>query len=554
MVQALEQNSRFFPARIQLIQFAEQDGDWGTALLHLRTLAEHYPGPNAQLAIATALRRSGSVGLHEAEQLLQQLVADETTPDPTRVDALVELGRLYRAENQLERAIQVLEQARSIDSSAPTAALELGRILVQQGEFERAEDLLLVTVNNSTGSMQAQARLEVAELYSGPLDRPDEAIHHYEQIAQSDTQNPAILVDAGTSLLDNDHAAVAVTALSSADTLQQSSDAATARHLARAHLEMGNLEQATAAAQRVLDLTANTDDTSTRAAALVVLGDVQRRTGDFASAANQYNQALSLDPQQVQAAIGLGLIAVAQDNWGVALGQFQRAASFPNGQNDPLAQFWYAEALLRQGNPREAMERYTQALTLRPEFPEALLGMAQAQNALGDTEAAQETVAEALQQNPDYAEALIFQGRLHHEQRQLDEALESYNRALRANDQLGGAHYHRGLIYIEQGAYERAQNDLQRTVELEPNNAEAYYWLGRANLVLNRNPQALAAFQRAVELRGGNYDEARFYQGLAETALDRYDEARTSFQTVVQTASDNEWIARARSELEQIGQ
>jgi tetratricopeptide (TPR) repeat protein len=554
MIQALEQNSRFFPARIQLIQFAEQAGDWGTALLHLRTLAEHYPRPDAQLAIATALRRSGSTGFDEAEQLLQQLVADDAASDPTRVAALVELGRLYRATNQLERAIQVLEQARSIDSSAPTAALELGRILVQQGDFERAEDLLLVAIDNSAGNLQAQARLEVAELYAGPLDRPDEAARYYEQIAQSDTQNAAILVQAGTNLLNYNNATAAVAALSSADTLQQSGDAATAQHLARAYLEMGDLAQAEAAAQRVLELTADTGDNATRAAALVVLGDVQRRTGDFASATNQYNQALLLDPQQVDAAIGLGLIAVAQDNWGVALGQFERAANFPNGQTDPLAQFWYAEALLRQSNPRLSTERYAQALTLRPEFPEALLGAAQAHNALGNTDRAQQTVAEALQQRPDYAEALIFQGRLLHEQRLLDEALGSYTHALRANDQLAEAHYRRGLIYIEQGAYERAQNDLQRTVELEPDNAEAYYWLGRANLVLNRNSQALAAFQRAVELRGGNYDEARFYQGLAETALDRYDEARTSFQTVVQTASDNEWVNRARSELEQIGQ
>ena len=58
-----------------------------------------------------------------------------------------------------------------------------------------------------------------------------------------------------------------------------------------------------------------------------------------------------------------------------------------------------------------------------------------------------------------------------------------------------------------------------RRSRIQPNFPEAHYWLGRAYLAKGEPRPAREQFLLAVEQRGGNYPEARFYQGIAEEQL-----------------------------------
>ena len=94
----------------------------------------------------------------------------------------------------------------------------------------------------------------------------------------------------------------------------------------------------------------------------------------------------------------------------------------------------YAEELLRQNQPREAVEVYRQAMRgLYEHDPNLMLGLAQAQFAAGDAAAARTTLDDLIRLNPDfkspqghllYARALEAEGAR-------DKALEEY-RALSA--------------------------------------------------------------------------------------------------------------------------
>lgn len=80
----------------------------------------------------------------------------------------------------------------------------------------------------------------------------------------------------------------------------------------------------------------------------------------------------------------------------------------------------YAEELLRQNRPREAIEAYRQALTgLYEHDPNLLLGLARAQFAAGEAAAARATLDGLIRQNPEfrsqeghllYAQALEAEG------------------------------------------------------------------------------------------------------------------------------------------------
>lgn len=548
MTQALERDAWYFPARLYLVDLAEQERDWGTVILHLRLLAEQYPGDRATIALAEALRQSGPSGYAESETLLLPLA------NGGNVAAMIELGRLYRDNAMADEAIAAFEHALEKDPHSAIAELELGRLLVQQGAFEQARAQFLAAITDGRGEIQTQAHMAVAELYAGPLDNSGEASRHYAQVINSHISDTAMLITAGDWMLKHHQYQVALKAWQRANQLQPDNPGIDAR-LSRVYLALNNTRMASGEAQQVLVLTGSGGQEEIRALALVSLGDVQRLSGNLDNAVPFYNDALVLDPAQVEATLGLGLVAVARNNWAVALGHFERAVTLPEGQEHALAQFWYAEALLRQHNLVQAIEHYNRALALQTPFPEALLGKAQVEYMQGRADEAYTTVEQALQQRPEYAEGLLFKGKLLQEdRRRLAEALDAYSRAIRANNQLGDAFYRRGVVFLQQENHEAAIRDLERAVELQPDNAEVLYWMGRAYRDIGRNDAALAAFRRAVGLRDGNYIEALYYQGLVEAAQGQDEAASNTFSQVIQLSGEGEWAIQARTELERIGQ
>lgn len=545
MQQALEQEPAYYPARLQLVAFAEEEGDWASALAHMQTLVQQYPGPQAELHLASVLRRSGPGGFEEAARVLQPLVEAGNTA------AMVEMGRLFADNQQPDAAISFYEQARAAETLAPQALLELGHLLAATGEFARAEASFLQAIDAAQGETHMRASMAVAELYNGPLAQPARADDYYEQVLSSEVQDAAVLLNVGDRLMQHGKTQRAAEVYRRADRLQPDNPRI-AYGLSEALLALGELQNASAQAQRVLDLTGGPEDAEIRAAALVNLGDVQRLSGNLENALGSYNQALALNAAHIEATLGLGQVAVARDNWAVALGHFQQALNLPGGAESALAQFWYAEALLRQHSLTQAIAHYEQAHALQPHFPAALLGLAQAQFMRGSSSEALTTVDRALQQQPDYGEAWLFKGKLFQQQEDLQAARNAYERAIQANDQLGEAYYRRGLIAMQQQEHEAAVSDLQRAAQLQPGNAEVYYWLGQANFALNRMAAAAEAFARAVELRNGSYAAAEFYLGMAEEARGQIDAAIASFESVIQQTNESEWVNRAQTELERI--
>lgn len=553
MEQAIERDAAFFPARIKLAEIAQQEDDWPTVIAQLRYLAEQRPAAGAAVRLASALRQRGAQHLAEAESLLLPFVEEAHVP------AMIELGRVYRDAGQVDMALTMFEDALRIEERSAEAAFELGQTLAnERGDAAGAEQYFLDAI--AYGDNTALAHLALADLYANQLDKPAAAQEHYRHAIEAGVQDVATLTKIGNILLEHNQGQAAAETFRLA--LEHQPESPVLHHgLGQAYLLLDNLNEASTAEQRALELMdrAGINDPDLRTAILVGRGDVTRKLGQYDQAIDFYNQALALNPTQVDAKIGLGQVFASQGNWAVALRHFQAAAAFPEGQNDPMAHFWVAEALLRQPDLEAAIAAYQQALSLRPAFPEALLGMAQAQYALNDTAAAARSIAEALEQRPAYAEALLFQGKMLQNEGRINSALEAYSASINANNSLPETYYRRGLIYIQQHDYNDAVDDLERAIALQPNFPDAYYWLGRAYFAQDRMRQALFAFERAVELQGGSFVEARLYQGMAEKALveeevAKRDAAIASFQAVIQADGDGPWGTLAQAELDSMGQ
>lgn len=551
MTQAVERDTNFFPAYIKLAEMAEQERDWAAAVEHLRALANQRPSADRSIKLASVLRQSGPEGYIEAERALVDLInaEDGTVSAPDKSAALIELGRLYRDAGRIDAAIQAFEEAKRSDVHRSAAAFELGQTLSNQREDDvnaaaQFRDAIAYDGNN------ALAHLALADLYAGSLNQPNDADTHYRRAVEAGIRDVDRLLQIGNVLLDHNRAETAAEAFQRAVN-EQPNNPLPHHGLGQAYLMLENPEGAGAEEQRALELldASGVVNPEVRAEILVGLGDVARQRQQYDQALGLYNQALDLNPVQIDAKIGLGQVSASQGNWAVALGHFSTAASFPDAERDPAVHFWVAEALLRQPDLEAASAAYNRALALDPVFPQAWLGLAHAQLALEERSTASDSISEALRLRPQYAEAHLFRGKMLQEEGRIDAALDAYNAAIRANDRIAESRYYRGLVYIEKLDYNQAVRDLEKAVALQPNFPDAHYWLGRTYFAQGRMPRAVDQFKTAIDQRGGTYIEARLYQGMAEEELNRRAEAAESFQAVVQADGDGPLGTMARAEL-----
>lgn len=541
---ALERNNAFFPARVELAAIAEAQGDLQGAVAQRRVLLEQRPSPRSAVDLARTLRQMGPDFYPEAEDILSRYSQSSAV-------AAVELGQLYEAAGRPDAARDAYTDALNLDPRSAPALLALGKLAVAENDYQTAERLFRQAVRADEGNVAA--RLALADLYYGPLNDPRRAVREYRRALDQGIDDAEKLVAIGDAAMAQEQYDLALEAYAGAVALRPG-EAAYQHRLSQASFAARQLPRAADAANAVLALTPDPGDPAQallRAEALVTLGDVQRLSGDFEAAASSYTQALQVDPTLISAQLGLGLIAVGQGNWGVATSYFQTAANLPGGQDDPLAQFWLAEGLLRQGNYAGAAAAYQRALELQPVFPEAHLGLAQLQRARGDIGAAIEEVQRALEQRGDYAEALLFQGKLYQELGRTAEARAAYDASIRANDRIPETFYRRAMLFMQAGREDRAISDLQRAIRLQENFPEAHYWLGRAYYAQGRLEPALNSFRRAFELNA-NYVDAVFFIGLVSEDLGRTAEAISAYQTVINIDPNSYFASKARDQISRL--
>ena len=217
--------------------------------------------------------------------------------------------------------------------------------------------------------------------------------------------------------------------------------------------------------------------------------------GNFDEAIKYYKEALSLDPNMVEATINLSIALSQKGLPNDALIHIEEALKRHN--TNVLLWNNYANLLRQEGRTGEAIGAYKRALEREP-----------------------------------HAVAIRFNlAVLLHETNRLEEAIEAYTQLLQIDPYHKGALYNLSVILHQKGLYEDAISYLNRCLKIDPKDARTINLIALVFEAAGNASAAEGCFRRAIQLMPADYTVRFNYANLlsrqrrTEEAVEEYKKA-----------------------------
>jgi lipoprotein NlpI len=266
-------------------------------------------------------------------------------------------------------------------------------------------------------------------------------------------------------------------------------------------------------------------------------GLARQAKGDLDGALSDFSQAIALDPKRANAFSSRGFIKQARGDADGALADYTQALRL----NPKIPAAYYNEGLIKvqKGDLDDAIAAYNRALELDPRMAVAYYNRGVAKNTEGDLDGAIADYTQALAVNPNIARAYCDRGFARQSKGDTAGALADYAAALALNPHMAPAYYNRGLIKAQKGDLGGAVADNTQAIALDPKDAQAYYNRGMAFLGKGTLDQASSDLNKFCDLspRDASADTARLYLWL----ISKQENPKSDADANLSTSLLNDW-------------
>jgi len=188
-------------------------------------------------------------------------------------------------------------------------------------------------------------------------------------------------------------------------------------------------------------------------------------------------------------------------------------------------------ALLQRGDVEQAITHFSAVLRYQSDSPEAHnnLGLAVARQ--GYVDRAIDHYFTAIRLKPDYPQAHNNLGNALASQGKFDQAISHYSEALRIKPEDAGAHSNLANVLASQGRFKEAIDHYSQALQIKPDNFEAHINLGVVLADQGKLDEAIDHYSEALRIRPdyanahNDLAVALEKQGRIEEAVDHYYEA-----------------------------
>ena len=186
-----------------------------------------------------------------------------------------------------------------------------------------------------------------------------------------------------------------------------------------------------------------------------------------------------------------------------------------------------------------AIERYSHAIKINPNYAEAYTNRGLAYQNKGDYDCAISDHNTAIDLNPNYAEAYFNRGDADKGKNDCDHAIANFTKATDLNPNFAGAYNHRGVVYLDKGNYDCAIADFTTAIDLNPDFVdEAYYNRGLAYHKKGEIDKALKDYTKAIDLNPKFVDEVYYNRGRVWLYLREWEKAKSDLMSAKEKGMD----------------
>ena len=235
----------------------------------------------------------------------------------------------------------------------------------------------------------------------------------------------------------------------------------------------------------------NPDDVEAR----YLLGTIYNETADSQSAEKELRKALSLGMNPAKVAPDLGKTLLMQGKFQMVLDEIKQASGEKESAEISSLR---GNAYLALGKGQEAKESFEQALKIKSDFPDALIGLARHSITEKNIDAATRFSEQAVTKNPQNTDVLLFKGDLLRAQGKIEPALAAYDQVLKLQPDNNSAHINKAFLEIGTGKFDVAKADIDAARKTTPNNLVVIYAQALLDFRQGKHAAALESLQKVL--------------------------------------------------------
>ncbi len=338
-----------------------------------------------------------------------------------------ELARQAFLAGDLEKAIEKVDYSLSINDTVVKSHVLKGRIQIELGDLGNALKSLRTASTLNPEESDAQYYLGIV---FERLNRPEDALTHFENACEFDDYNPSYAVAAAEMFID-----------------------------------LGRIEEAKA---YIVSIPMAQNNAGIRQ----TLGHIALLQDDYQSAVEFFNEARLLAPDDegivenlIHAQMLAGLFAQAESNISLLL---KKSA---NADRRDL-QVLHAKTLINTGRPVEARSIYQKLLSSSEgkSDVDSWVGLANSSFVINDMRTVRKAATRIVSLAPNSHEGYLLYAMYHRQAEDHSSSLASINKALQQSPMDAGIHAFRAMILTDLNQYPEAFASIAHAVKLEPGN------------------------------------------------------------------------------------
>ena len=266
-----------------------------------------------------------------------------------------------------------------------------------------------------------------------------------------------------------------------------------------------------------------------------LLGTIYNEIADFLSAEKELRKALALGMNPAKVSPGLGKALLMQGKFQMALDELKQIS----GKKDSAElSSLRGNAYMALGKGKEAKESFEQALKIKPDFPDALIGLARHSITEKSFDAATRFSEQAVAKNPQNVDVLLFKGDLLRAQGKIDPALAAYDQALKIQPDNNTAHINKAFLEIGTGKFAAAKADIDAARKTSPNNLIITYTQALLDFRQGKHAAALESLQKVMSV-APEHMPSILLAGAVQLALGSLPQAEQHLKKYLENDSGN---------------